>query len=91
MRDSMDFDAGKIRSDIRVFIVDSYLLGDESVKFTDSDSFMSRGIMDSMGILELVAFLEQRFGITVTDDEMLPTNLDSVESLVGFIRNKSGC
>jgi len=87
----MESDTERIRSEIRAFIVDSYLLGDESVKFADSDSFMSRGIIDSMGILELVAFLEQHFGITVIDDEMLPTNLDSVESLVGFIRGKSGC
>lgn len=86
----MEFNTEKVRNEIRKFIVDSYLLGDESIKFTDSDSFMRRGIIDSMGILELTAFLEQQFSITVADSEMLPTNLDSVENLIGFIKSKSG-
>lgn len=86
----MEFNTEKVRDEIRKFIVDSYLLGDESVKFTDSDSFMRRGIIDSMGILELTAFLEQQYSITVADNEMLPTNLDSVENLIGFIKTKSG-
>ncbi len=86
----MEFNTEKVRNEIRKFIVDSYLLGDESVKFTDSDSFMRRGIIDSMGILELTAFLEQQYSITVADSEMLPTNLDSVENLIGFIKTKSG-
>lgn len=86
----MEFNTDKVRSEIRKFVVDSYLLGDESVKFTDSDSFMRRGIIDSMGILELTAFLEQQYSITVADNEMLPTNLDSVENLIGFIKTKSG-
>ncbi len=86
----MEFNTEKVRNEIRKFIVDSYLLGDESIKFTDSDSFMRRGIIDSMGILELTAFLEQQYSITVADSEMLPTNLDSVENLIGFIKSKSG-
>lgn len=86
----MEFNTEKVRSEIRKFIVDSYLLGDESIKFTDSDSFMRRGIIDSMGILELTAFLEQQYSISVADSEMLPTNLDSVENLIGFIKSKSG-
>ncbi len=86
----MEFNTEKVRTEIRKFIVDSYLLGDESVKFTDSDSFMRRGIIDSMGILELTGFLEQQYKVTVADNEMLPTNLDSVENLIAFIRSKSG-
>jgi acyl carrier protein len=86
----MEFNAEKVRSEIRKFIVDSYLLGDESVKFSDSDSFMRRGIIDSMGILELTGFLEQQYKVSVADNEMLPTNLDSVENLIAFIKSKSG-
>ena len=51
---------------------------------------ISSGIIDSMGILELTAFLEQKYGITVADNEMLPNNLDSVDNLIGFIKGKSG-
>lgn len=86
----MEFNTEKVRSEIRKFIVDSYLLGDESVKFSDADSFMRRGIIDSMGILELTAFLEQHYQVTVSDSEMLPNNLDSVDNLIGFIKSKTG-
>lgn len=84
----MEFQADKISGEIRQFIVEAFLLGDESVTFTDDDSFMRRGIVDSMGILELTSFLEQKYGITVADTEMLPTNLDSVAALLGFIKKK---
>ncbi len=84
----MEFQAEKVRGEIRQFIVDSFLLGDESVVFADNESFMRRGIVDSMGILELTAFLEQKYGITVADSEMLPTNLDSVEALLAYIQKK---
>ncbi|MCC6964595.1 MAG: acyl carrier protein [candidate division Zixibacteria bacterium] len=84
----MQVEAEKVRGEIRQFIVDTFLLGDESVNFSDSDSFMRKGIVDSMGILELTGFLEQKYGITVADNEMLPTNLDSVECLLGYIRKK---
>ena len=51
-------------------------------------SFLENGIIDSTGVLELVAFLEQRFGITVADRELLPENLDSVQNASAFVTRK---
>jgi acyl carrier protein len=64
-----------------LFSSDDALLGSD-------DSLLDRGILDSTGVLELVAFLESRFGIKVSDDELVPENLDSVVRITSFIESK---
>ncbi len=56
----------------------------------DTDSFMQAGIIDSTGVLELVAFVEDQYDISIEDDEMTPANLDTLDSLVTFISGKLG-
>ena len=51
-------------------------------------SLLELAIIDSTGILELVAFLEQRYGIAIADDELAPGNLDSVSRLTTFVQRK---
>ena len=75
--------------EIRQFIVDNFLFGQEDVAIGDRDSLLQLGIIDSTGVLELVAFLEQRFGIKVDDEELVPANLDSIRDLVRFIDAKT--
>lgn len=84
----MTVDTAKLRQDLRKFVVDTYLIGDESQKFSDSDSFMRNGIIDSTGVLELTAYIEQTFGFAVEDQEMTPTNLDSIDNLIAYISRK---
>ncbi|MEW6050266.1 MAG: acyl carrier protein [Candidatus Zixiibacteriota bacterium] len=84
----MAVDTQTLRSELRQFVVDSFLIGEEDAGFGDADSFMRSGIIDSTGILELTAFLEQRYGVTVEDNEMVPTNLDSIENLVTYLTRK---
>lgn len=71
---------------IREFISDSFLYGDETLN--DSDSFLENGVIDSTGVLELVSFLEDRFQISVNDEELVPDNLDSIERLLNFVQQK---
>jgi acyl carrier protein len=75
---------------LRKFITDNFLFGDESANFafTDDDSFQDRGIIDSTGILELVCHLQEAYGITVDDEELVPDNLDSVSKVARFIERK---
>lgn len=84
----MSIDPVVVREELRHFITDSFLV-DDSVSFTDADSFMRHGIIDSTGVLELTAFLEERFGFTPEDEEMLPSNLDSIDNLVRYIERKT--
>jgi acyl carrier protein len=54
----------------------------------DDDSFLEKGIIDSSGVLELVGFIESTFHIEIEDDELVPDNLDSVNKIINFIKNK---
>ena len=72
---------------IRTFITTSFYVADPA-GLADDASFLDRGIIDSTGVLEVVTFLEDTFGITVGDSEMLPENLDSVKNLTAFVERK---
>ena len=73
---------------LRDFITDSFLPSAGLENFADDDSFMETGIIDSTGVLELLEFIEETFAIQVEDEEVIPSNLDSLNSLVAFIKNK---
>jgi acyl carrier protein len=83
-------DSEAVRKDIRQFILDTFLFGDDSGSFSDTDSFMQKGIIDSTGVLELTSFLEEKYEFQVEDEELVPTNLDSVDNLVAFVCRKKG-
>jgi acyl carrier protein len=72
---------------VRSFITENYLYGQDK-QFADHDSFLEHGIIDSTAVLELVAFLEENYAITVEDDELTPDNLDSIESVSAYLRRK---
>ncbi len=70
--------------EFRDFIVSNFLFGDET-PLQDDTSFLKSGIIDSTGMLELIMFLEHKFGISVKPEDMVPENLDSINCLVDFI------
>ena len=73
---------------IRQYILSNLLFTDDESALQDSESFLDGGIIDSTGVMEIILFIEDTFGIKVNDDEMLPANLDSIDSLVAFIKRK---
>jgi len=73
---------------VRQFLSDHFLLDAEAQRYADSDSFMARHLLDSMGFMELVAFLEEQFGIQVEDGEIVPANLDSLDAIDAFVTRK---
>ena len=75
------------RADVRKFVVDSFLLG-RAGDLRDSDSFLEKGVLDSTGVLELVAFLDQAFSIKVDDAELVPDNFDSINAICAFLERK---
>jgi acyl carrier protein len=76
-----------IEQDVRTFVVSNFLFGVDTGLPTDQ-SFLSTGIIDSTGVLELVAFLEQHYELTIADDELVPENLDSLQNVTGFVSRK---
>ena len=77
-----------LRAELRQFISENYLLTRDDSSLRDSDSLTARGIMDSTGALELVMHLEERYGVTVQDEELHPDNLDSIDRIAAFIERK---
>jgi acyl carrier protein len=72
---------------IRNFIIENFLFGDAE-KLEDETSFLDSGIIDSTGILELIAFLEENCDISINDDEMLPENFDSLNNISVYLSGK---
>jgi acyl carrier protein len=77
----------EIEREVRSFVVDNFLFGDDS-DLRDSDSFLERALIDSTGVLELVAFVEKHYHITVEDHEVVPANLDSIDRVTRFVTSK---
>ena len=78
-----------IENVIRAFVIGNFLFGDGS-HITADTSFIENGVIDSTGVLELITFIEETFGIRVEDHEIVPENLDSIRSVVSFTSRKVG-
>lgn len=78
------------RSQLRNYIVGNFMSSLENKSLRDDASLLEEGIMDSTGVLDLVMFIEETFGIHVEDEELVPENLDSVDKLVAFVERKTG-
>ena len=75
----------QVRSELRDFVSTNYLFGDLSRIPSDDDSLLEKGILDSTGVLELIEFMEEQFGIEVSDTETVPANLGSISGLTRFV------
>jgi acyl carrier protein len=78
------------REAVRAFLARTFLLSDAEFPHDDDTSLMAANVIDSTGVLELILFLEQAFGVTVTDAEATPKNLDSVRRIVDFVLRRRG-
>jgi acyl carrier protein len=77
----------EIKAKVRGFLIDNFLFGNAN-GIADDTSFLEAGILDSTGVMEVVAFLEQQFDLQVDDDELIPENLDSISSIGAFVSRK---
>jgi acyl carrier protein len=71
----------------RSFIATNFYVADPAA-LADDESLLDAGIIDSTGVLDLIGFIEQEFGITVADEELVPENLDSIARLTAFVERK---
>jgi acyl carrier protein len=76
-----------IKLEVRQFLSKNFYVPDAS-KLRNETSLLDQGIIDSTGVLELVGFLEETFGISVLDTETLPENLDSVDRIAAYVQRK---
>jgi len=78
-----------IETRLRGFIAENFLFALAGATLGADDSFIGKGFLDSTGVLELVTFVERSFGISISDEELVPENMDSISGLVRYIRAKS--
>ncbi len=78
-----------IEAKVRQYVLDKLLFGRTEVAVDGDTSFLESGIIDSTGVLELVAFLEEEFQVKVEDEDLIPANLDSVNAVTRFVERKS--
>src|SRR5271157_812828 len=80
----------EIKDELRSFVYESIMYGQNKTFLADDSSFLKSGVIDSTGMLELVSYIEDRFGFKVTDEEIVEANLGSINNLVRFIAKKTG-
>lgn len=78
----------EIETEIRKYLAENVLFSPDGFPHADETSFLAEGIIDSMGVMELVEFVSSRFGISVNPEEITPDNFDSVAKLAVFVRGK---
>ena len=76
-----------VQQEIRSYIVDKMLFDDGEILDEDI-SFQDSGALDSTGFLELITFIEERFGIEISDRELIPENFDTLRKVAGFVQSK---
>lgn len=77
-----------IKAEVRRYIEDNFIMGATGVTLADGDSFLEHHVLDSTGFLELIGHLEETYAMKVLDDEMVPENLDSLESIAAYVSRK---
>ena len=83
-------DSTTIERDIRQFLSENFPLADEGAELGGGDSLIEAGVIESTGVLELIEYLEANYGIQISDEEVLPDNLDSIERIGRFVTAKLG-
>ena len=76
-----------MEGEIRTFLVENFPLYDQANLDRDQ-SLVESGVIDSLGILELVEFVETRFDLQIPEDELLPENLDSIANISRYLSDK---
>ena len=77
-----------VSNDIEQFILDELTQGRGITEIEQDENLLSKGIVDSHGVMELVGFLEQRYGISVGDEDLTPENFESVSRIEAFVERK---
>jgi acyl carrier protein len=81
-------DTQVIESDVRRFITDNFPLGGSGAELAGSDSLLEVGVIDSVGVLELIEHLESTYDFQIPDADVLPENLDSIDAISGYVARR---
>ncbi len=74
-----------IRFEIRSFLKNSAPKGGS---FADSDNLLAKDVIDSLRMLDLISFLEEKYRLKIDEDELMPENFESVEAITRFVEQR---
>jgi acyl carrier protein len=77
-----------VKTNVKTFILNEYLPGEDPAALTDATPLMTTGILDSIAVLKVVTFLEDRFGITIEPHEAVVENLNTLSDIGRFVVSK---
>ena len=77
-----------IKAEVKKFIIDNYLRGWQRGRLGDDDSFLDKGILDSIGVIELTNFIQTRYRIRIDVADIVPENFDTINKLQRYITKK---
>ena len=77
--------------ELEAFIVDEIALGRGIRSIEPDQDLLAGGLIDSLGVTQLVAFLEEHYAIRISDDELTPANFSTLASIEGFVSSKQPC
>lgn len=77
-----------VEQEIRTFLAENFSLGRDITNLSGTQSLTERGFIDSVGIVEVLTFLENQYGIQISDEETIPENIDTIDNIVRFIALK---
>lgn len=74
-----------VAGDVEQFILSEFMTGSATAEIAPDEDLLSTGIVDSHGVLQLVAFLRSRYGVTVSDEDLKPENFQSLAAIEAFV------
>ncbi len=77
-----------VRADMRAYLQENFLYMHPNVELSDEDDFLSKGIIDSLGFVELVEEVQSRYGLTIEDIEITEENFGSINAIAEFVATK---
>ena len=80
----------QLEQEVRQFIVDNFVFENSNGSFSNEDSFLETGLVDSMSIMTLVEFVKEKYAISIEDEELVPDHWDSVSRIASFVQCRLG-
>lgn len=80
----------QVAREVRVFVEDNFLYLHPGVELADDEDMLARGVVDSLGFVELVEEVQSRYGISVADVEITEENFGSIAAIAAFVERKRG-
>jgi len=80
----------QLEQEVRQFIIDNFMFENGNGSFSNEDSFLETGLVDSMSIMTLVEFVKEKYAISIEDEELVPDHWDSVSRIASFVQSRRG-